>query len=183
MKKLADLLIAHAMKSPYVHLKGYMDRYWVVPYLRQGSVGAEGCGPVCWYKRPFTRVLQSLGIAARVHNILRSDDDRAYHDHPWPYLTIILRGGYWEVTPRYQGDKVVGDHRVWYGPGSFLFRKASSWHRLEVTRGQTAWTLFITGRYQQGWGFMEEPGNKIPYKDYLALETPYSDYLATEPEQ
>ena len=33
-----------------------------------------------------------------LHHFLRSDHDRALHDHPWNFVSIILRGGYWEFA-------------------------------------------------------------------------------------
>jgi hypothetical protein len=118
---------------------------------------------VCWWRRPIARLLQKLGIAVRVHHILRSDEGRDPHDHPWPYLTVILRGGYWER--RYDD---LGGHisTKWHGPGSVLYRPANSWHRLDLLEGQTTWTLFCTGRYAQSWGFNVD-GRKVPYKQYL----------------
>lgn len=38
-------------------------------------------------------------LTALVHHILRSDRDRAMHDHPWENASLVLRGGYWEVAP------------------------------------------------------------------------------------
>ena len=38
-----------------------------------------------------------------LHKIVRSDDP-IMHDHPWPYLTIVLKGGYWEHTPIFDKD-------------------------------------------------------------------------------
>jgi hypothetical protein len=26
----------------------------------------------------------------------RSDYDREGHDHPWPFVSFVLKGGYWE---------------------------------------------------------------------------------------
>ena len=34
--------------------------------------------------------------SVKLHHILRSDDDRDLHDHPWSFVSVILRGGYWE---------------------------------------------------------------------------------------
>ena len=56
-----------------------------------------------------------------VHKFLKGDPDHL-HDHPWPYFTLILRGGYWEVTPA---------GRFWRGPGHFRFCRATSLHRIE----------------------------------------------------
>lgn len=140
---VADQIIAFAKRTPYRHLPGYMERFWILPYGR-------------------------LGVAARVHHILRSDDDCAFHDHPWPYLTIILKGGYFEVTPRFdESGLYLGERREWRKPGSILFRRAKSWHRLEVPDDVDTWTLFITGPRRQSWGFMVQPKNKIYWREYL----------------
>lgn len=142
-----------------------MNRWWLVPY--RSDVG-DGTGPVTW-RRPAAKALQFFDIAVRVHEIRRSDDVRAFHDHPWSYLTIILKGGYWEVTPNYDASGMFkGEHRAWHGPGSILWRSAQSWHRLELSEGRTAMTLFITGRWRQQWGFLTSPASKTYYKDYEA---------------
>src|SRR5690606_35831081 len=33
-----------------------------------------------------------------LHQFLRDDDDRALHDHPWPWCSILLDGSYIEHT-------------------------------------------------------------------------------------
>ena len=140
---IADAIIQRAMRTPYRHLPGYMNRYWLLPYNR-------------------------FGLAARVHEILRSDSDRVFHDHPWPYVTVILRGGYCEVRPLFDSSGIcAGETRCWHGAGSVLIRSAKSWHRLEVPEGQSAWTLFISGPYRQRWGFMLNPHNKVYWREYL----------------
>jgi hypothetical protein len=35
-----------------------------------------------------------------LHHFLKSDYDRALHDHPWASLSIILKGEYTEHTPK-----------------------------------------------------------------------------------
>jgi hypothetical protein len=165
---IADWLIAKAKKTPYVHLEGYMNRYWLVPFKMTGTGGDQGCYAARWYKNPLVWTLQSFGVAARVHEILTSDKGRSYHDHPWSYVTIILKGGYYELTPRYDRSGLYcGDNLNWRGPGSILFRPANSFHRLVVPTGRSAWTLFITGPYKQKWGFLVHPKNKVSYNEYF----------------
>jgi hypothetical protein len=100
----------------------YLVRWWIIPRNR-------------WFN-------------IYLHNIRRSDDDRALHDHPWWNCSIVLAGCYDEVTPR-------GTFRR--HAGSFVFRRATAQHRLEmpVTNGETGntWTLFITGPRVREWGF------------------------------
>jgi len=145
-------IIRRAMRTPYVHLAGYMERYWFIRIGRRGG-GQSGTYPL---------------VGARVHHILRSDDDRHFHDHPWPYLTVILRGGYWEVRPVFIDQVVSYERRRWHGPGSVLLRRAGSWHRLELPEGQTAWTLFCTGPKVQHWGFLVGR-RKVHWREYLGV--------------
>lgn len=147
---LIDRLIERAKKTPYEHIENYMERYWLVPYNK-------------WIP------------SARIHHILSSDDARAFHDHPFWFLTIILRGGYFEVRPQYDKSGLyIGECRKWHGPGSILFRRSSAYHRLELPEGRTAWTLFMTGQYRRKWGFLVQPAIKVAHTEYLKeAESPY----------
>ena|ERR1700686_4039773 len=163
---IVDWLIEGAKRTPYFHLEGYMERYWLVPYKNR-KLGF-GCGGVCFFQRPVAWLFQRFGIAVRIHRILRSDDDRAFHDHPWRYVSIILKGQYIEVTPVFKDGIYQGDARRVFRVGSLIFRKANSWHRLELQASETVWTLFITGPRKQSWGFMPQPHmNKVHYEEYL----------------
>lgn len=145
---LVEYLMRRATRTPYFHLHDYMNRWWLVPYVDNGTHSDHGCGPVTW-RRPIAKLMQRKGVAARVHEILRSDEAGVMHDHPWSYLTIILRGGYYEHTP---------DGVKWYGRGSVLWRPHGVRHRLELKDDQPATTLFITGTRQSHWGFHTKSG-------------------------
>ena len=92
-----------------------------------------------------------------VHKFLRDDDPRALHDHPWWFISLILKGGYYEVVP----DPVVPKAEIVYTrqAGSLAFRKATHKHRVVMLRSQQGyemlpcWTLVITGRKVRSWGF------------------------------
>jgi len=79
-----------------------------------------------------------------LHNFHKGDLDDL-HDHPWPYFTLILRGGYWEHTP---------GGRFWRAPGHFRFQTPTSLHRIELEPGVNAWTPFIPGPKLREWGFI-----------------------------
>ena len=70
-----------------------------------------------------------------IHNILKSDLGDL-HDHYWPYITLILKGGYWETNE---------NGTFWRGPGYIGFRKASDRHSLKIPEGKSAWTLLFVG--------------------------------------
>lgn len=85
-----------------------------------------------------------------LHKFCRSDYDRALHDHPWPFISIILRGGYAEQhTQTQDGQEIV----EWRRPGSILLRPASWRHRVILEEGKTSWNLILVGRRCQKWGF------------------------------
>ena len=79
----------------------------------------------------------------RVHKWTGPDDDRAFHDHPWWFLTFVLRGGYTDVSPE-------GEERV--SAPAIRFRPALHQHTV-VPYPQGATTLLITGPKSRAWGF------------------------------
>lgn len=94
-----------------------------------------------------------------VHQIIRSDDDRALHDHPWPWMTIILSGSYIECLPLRPSEpagEVVGHRRE---PGDCVVRlRAERPHRLVLLGDAPVITLFVTGPKLREWGFWCENG-------------------------
>jgi hypothetical protein len=102
-----------------------------------------------------------------LHKFLKSDNDDL-HDHPWPFATLILKGGYYEWTPQFGADgKKIGEIARWCGPGSFRMAKANSYHRIELDPEVECWTLFMPGPKQRDWGFLVK--NKwVQWEQYLA---------------
>lgn len=97
-----------------------------------------------------------------LHHFHLSDEDWL-HDHPWPYVTIILGGGYWEHMP--------DGRRVWRGPGSVLIRSSRSAHMVELNPNRPeVWTLFIMGprMREREWGFRTDRG-WVHWNQYLDL--------------
>ena len=89
-----------------------------------------------------------------LHRIVRSDDP-VFHDHPWSYITIILKGGYWEHTPIVEFDQIVGETVTWRGPGSVIMRNSEELHWLELDSSLgPATTLFFMGPQIREWGFV-----------------------------
>ena len=104
-----------------------------------------------------------------IHKFLKSDPDDL-HDHPWPYATIILKGGYYEWTPVYDknGRKITEVSR-WCGPGSFRVCSANSFHRIELDPDVTCWTLFMPGPQRREWGFMVKD-TWVQWQEYINMK-------------
>jgi hypothetical protein len=101
-----------------------------------------------------------------LHKFLKGDPDDV-HDHPWPYCTFILKGGYYEWIPQFNSDGTkFNEVRMWRGPGHFRYCRSTSYHRIELKEGVTAWTLFMPGPQKRDWGFLVKD-NWIHHEKYL----------------
>lgn len=123
------------------------------------------------YMRRWYIIPRNRWFNAYLHNIVRSDDDRALHDHPWFNISIVLRGGYTEVMPERQPSAnypVPPDRSVCRGPGSIVMRRPTAAHRLEVGPGTNCWSLFITGPNVRTWGFWCPRGWKS-WRDFVDM--------------
>jgi hypothetical protein len=102
-----------------------------------------------------------------LHRFLKSDPDDV-HDHPWPYATLILKGGYWEWVPVFDTvGRKTGEVQYWRKPGHFRTCSANSFHRIELDPNVTCWTLFMPGAKQRDWGFLVKD-KWIQWEQYLA---------------
>lgn len=99
------------------------------------------------------RVAQTPWFGIYVHWIYLPDRDRDPHDHPWPLLSWILRGGYTETV--WTGRLTHSQHR----------RRRWSLHRVPITVAHSidsleprTVTLVLVGRRCREWGFWTATG-------------------------
>ena len=117
-----------------------MDRESKEPYLERYYI--------------FLKDRKNFPFNVFIHKFLKSDPDDV-HDHPWPYATLILSGGYWEWIPKIDTlGHQWGEYRVWRGAGHFRICDAKSYHRIELDPNVTAWSLFMPGIQKREWGFL-----------------------------
>lgn len=101
-----------------------------------------------------TGTLKSIdGRATFLHRFHRSDLD-VMHDHPWSFTSLILFGGYWEISPARGWAFGSGPtRRIWCNPGRLLRRPAEWIHRVELPAGRDCWTIVWHGERVRSWGF------------------------------
>ncbi|MGL4575983.1 MAG: hypothetical protein ACRCV9_14455 [Burkholderiaceae bacterium] len=130
-----------------------------------------------------------------LHMFLRSDDDRALHDHPWLNASLLLSGSYVEHRIRAGGVHTVETLHA----GAVKLRLSGSIaHRIELLpstsaqrylgmlrisgrtdsawpRGgeQSFWTLFATALRYREWGFHCKHG-WVHWKDFTSASDPGS---------
>jgi hypothetical protein len=100
----------------YNKAKPWMERYY--PFLRQRPR---------WF--PFNIL---------IHRMLDDDHGDGVHNHMCPYITIILKGGYWETNSK---------GRFWRRPGYIGFRSADNLHRVDLKPNTETITIFIPGPF------------------------------------
>jgi len=108
----------------------------------------------------FLKDRQDFPFNIFLHKFLKSDPDDL-HDHPWDYFTFILRGGYYEHTPK---------GKTWRRPFTFKCGKATDLHRIELDPDvPDCWTLFIPMKKKREWGFKKD-GEWINNEEYQEIK-------------
>jgi hypothetical protein len=85
---------------------------------------------------------------------IRSDDKRYFHDHPWWFWTLVLRGGYTDVTPN--GEDVLTR-------GSIRFRPSHHQHYVRIPK-EGALTILLCGPQSRNWGFWVKGNHLRPLR-------------------
>jgi hypothetical protein len=177
---IAEWLIARAKLTPYQHIMSadgtemYMGRWWLFnPYSRETHKAA-----LWWCPWSF-----------RIHHIMRPDEDRDLHDHPWNARTIILRGWYTEQRPAgaewkkaVMAGMVSNPEQKWV---DWVMKDACEWikrdqgdtaslnhgeyHRIDQVSPGGVITLFITSKWRGDWGFLVN-GVKVPWRTYTGTD-------------
>jgi hypothetical protein len=74
----------------------------------------------------------SYGLA--LHRFVNDMPPELQHDHPWWFITFVLKGSYIDHSP-YKDDLMT--------PGRIAFRSASHTHSVMQSKG--CWTLVLSG--------------------------------------
>lgn len=151
------------MKRPPDEVIGPTDN----PYIRRWWLFK----PRGWLKRYLPVIY--------LHNIRRSDNARALHDHVSWNISILLKGFYWELMPGAPNRPEFAYRSVFRHKRSIVFRRARGLHSLQLmpwarTEDPDAvekfqpggvWSIWIRGPWQRDWGFQTNEGWK-PWREY-----------------
>lgn len=89
-----------------------------------------------------------------LHKLCRSDHDRALHDHPWTFWSLVLKNGYQEEYWTHDEDGHPKTQYRWNRPGTLLYRPATWRHRVIISdKTKPAWTLVFLAPRSRRWGF------------------------------
>ena len=106
------------------------------------------------------RIVQTPLFGVYLHRHIRPDWFRDMHDHPYSFVTWVLRGAYRE-------NRIAAKPLTWRQWSVHYMRAEWPHSILELTEVPT-WTLMFVGRRRRDWGFVTDDG-WVSHKTYLNL--------------
>lgn len=147
--------------------KEYSSPRWA--FMRPRVMGGED--------NPYMRrlyVIQTPWFGIMFHRIYRPDKQRDLHDHPWNFVSFVLRGSYVEdvpVTDEDENSDANGNKpRLvrW-----FNWKRAEDRHSIRSVSRSPIWTLVFTGRKRRKWGFWVDGGTRwVLWSEYEKADQP-----------
>lgn len=103
------------------------------------------------------RIIQTPWFGIYLHRMDGPDSRPTLHDHPWNFVSLILRGGYTERRL----DPV--DHRVFRRRVHHVnVMRTHDAHAIEHLFRVPTWTLMFVGTRRRTWGYWEpRPGRQF----------------------
>lgn len=153
-------------------IKSFKQWFW--GWLKGGPHFVVG-GQTNPYMRRWYIIPRNFLFNIYLHQFLRNADDRALHDHPWNFISIMPKGGYYEIQGhgRYisqAGMAWTNMPKKWRECGTIAFRKANQAHRVELSeKHSNPWTIVITGPVVRVWGF-HCPKGWVPWQEFVNSE-------------
>jgi hypothetical protein len=104
-------------------------------------------------------IIKTRWFGLYLHRIYRADYAKCEHNHPWAFITLILRGGYEEEVARFLRR-----------PGYVGYRPRSFEHRITRLLKGPALTLVFRGPDHFDWGFVTKLGY-MPWEEWVESTT------------
>lgn len=152
--------------------------YLVIVGSTSRKIGRMGPDGYNLYLRRFylTPRIPLLNVRFFLHHILRSDDDKWPHDHPWPFTSLILAGKYIEhvfyPNPYRPGRRERLGRENHATRGTILRNPAEHAHKIEIVR--PVWSLVLAGGGEREWGFWvmdgTGPDKWVQWEEYLGIK-------------
>lgn len=96
------------------------------------------------------RIIQTPWCAIYLHRMDGPDPRATLHDHPWPFVSFVLRGGYDEVQ--------TYTLPVGWAVRRVNVKRATDLHYIRDLQRTPTWTLMLVGRRRRDWGYVDRDG-------------------------
>ena len=105
------------------------------------------------------RLVQTPWFGFYLHKMDGPDPRETLHDHPWAFLSVVLRGGYVERRLNPLDMSVAEHHRV-----RWLNRcRACDAHSIRSLLRTPTWTLVFVGKRVRTWGYLEPIAGSVTW--------------------
>lgn len=123
-------------------------------------------GDVYLFRR---RIFQTPMLALYLHDIEQGDEiTDALHSHPFPFISLILRGGYTEITASPEGKDIgpISQQTHMRGDLNVFPRGVKKLHTIISALPDTK-TLVLAGRRRDSWGWFVDGRGLVKWSEYL----------------
>ncbi len=110
-----------------------------------------------------------------LHWIKAPDPLEDLHDHPWPFVGVVLAGSYTEIVATPDGSMLLNGH---YNHVDYLIKKTDPNEAHAIVAVDRAVTLILIGRPRKDWSFFTPLGAQSPADvDCLMIQDKWKDRL------
>lgn len=106
------------------------------------------------------RVIQTPLFGIYLHKLGTPDPRDTLHDHPWPFISFVLRGGYIEYVRDLEHYAIP--RRV----KRINVKRLRDYHWISELDRVPTWTLMFVGRRQRVWGYLDRDGTRTPFDQH-----------------
>jgi hypothetical protein len=111
------------------------------------------------------RILDTPWFGIYLHRMVGPDWSPHNHDHPWPFVSFVLRGGYIENVSidTHHFEIHMNRYVRWFNA-----KRATDKHRIVWIEREPTWTLVLRGKRVREWGFWTGEGEEqfVPFREY-----------------
>lgn len=97
------------------------------------------------------RIVETPWLSLYLHRMDRPDSRPTLHDHPWSFVSLVLRGGYDEMRLNNHTRQVVRR-----SVRRLNVMRRDDAHYIERLHADRTWTLLLVGRRRRTWGYLEK---------------------------
>lgn len=113
------------------------------------------------------RLLETPWLRIYIHQILISDYDAHFHDHPWHFESRILSGSYREDCTYHPKHSAI--HSGLYEAGDTIRHDSRDAHRLTLQTPEV-WTFVIAWGKRREWGYRLDPDTWMSHESYRTMK-------------
>jgi hypothetical protein len=125
-------------------------------------------GDVYLFRR---RIFQTPMVALYLHDIEMSDELPDLHSHPFPFVSLILRGAYTEMVAHPKGTELGVVETQYHGRWRLnIFPRGTKKVHTIIHAYPKTKTLVLAGRRRDSWGWFVDGEGLVHWSEFLVRQ-------------